>query len=461
MKRIILAFPMNGAAAKNVSMHLPLSCLYAATLVHKEYDVVIFDGRLKSNQEFENLITDNTVLVGISAITGIQITYGLELSKIAKNKNLPVVWGGTHASLFPEQTLQNNYIDYVIKGEGEIALLNLARHLELGLKLDSKIIEVSIDDFGALPDVPYHLVDVEEYIGSIQNKADRQLPFMFSRGCPYVCGYCSSGYLTKKWKHDNIDRSIQRLEKILYDYQVNYIEFFDENLTTDINILNEFVSKLPDFKWKMQARLDAIPKLDLDFFIEKGLDMISSGLESGSPAMLKLMKKGEKLEGYIKNNKMLSNFDVKARYSFMMGFPTESYNDVMSTVDLALKMVNDNKNVINYPFYVYQAYPGTPLATKFNVKGCDKLEDWAEFGRHNFDTPFIGDNKDLFEKLTFSSKYTGRTFSNMFPNDEEILQLKDKLTYYWEKHDFKNQEWNTMYKKHLDIIHKHFGENAF
>ena len=462
MKRIVICFPNNGAAAKNVSMHIPLACLAAATLIHEKYDVKIYDGRLEDLDSFLKLLTSDTILVGISVITGIQIKYGLELSQMAKDKNIPVVWGGTHVSLLPEQTLEHPLVDYVVKGEGEIAMLELAQQLDNGLTPTQKIIEVPVDNFDDLPEIPYHLVDVEQYVTSIQIQNVRKLPFMFTRGCPFVCGYCSSGYLTKKLKVAGIKQTTKRLNNLVKKYDLQYIDFFDENLTSDISLINELAINMPDIKWMMQARLDSVKKLDLGLLCKNGLDIISSGLESGSPRMLKLMKKGEKLKDYFENNLILANYPIKPRYSYMMGFPTETYDDLMLTVDLALKMVKDNKNVVNYPFYVLQPYPGTPLAVKFNVKGCDTLDEWADFGRHNFETPFVDESqKDLFEKITFSSKYTGKTFTNMFPDDQEIHELREKLVFLWQKHDFTSKEWNKYHEQHLEIIHKHFGEHAY
>ncbi|WP_455757096.1 B12-binding domain-containing radical SAM protein [Sulfurimonas sp.] len=462
MKRIVLCFPNNGAAAKNVSMHIPLSCLAAATLINEHYDVQIYDGRLEDISTFLELLTPETILVGISVITGTQIRYGLELSKIVKEKNIPTVWGGTHVSLLPEQTLIDPLVDYVVKGEGEKAILTLAKQLEDGLVPEQKLLDIPLDDFDSLPEIPYHLVDVEQYVTSIQIQNVRKLPFMFSRGCPFNCGYCSSGYLTKKWKAAGIDKTVERLHNLVEKYNLQYIDFFDENLTSDIGLLNKLATNMPDVRWMMQARLDSIKKLDLEILIDNGLDIISSGLESGSPQMLKLMRKGEKIEDYFENNLILSNYSVKPRYSYMMGFPNETYKDLMLTVDLALKMVNDNKNVVNYPFYVFQPYPGTPLAKKFDVKGCDTLAEWADFGRHNFDTPFVDESqKDLFDKITFSSKYTGRTFTNMFPDDQKIADLRDKLVYLWQKHDFTSKDWDKHYEQHLEIIHHYFGEHAY
>lgn len=460
LKRIVLCFPNNGAAAKNVSMHLPLSVLMVASVIDEDYDVKIFDGRLQEIDEFLELCK-GAILVGISAITSLQIRYGIELSKYAKEMGITTVWGGTHASLLPEQTLKNEYVDYVIKGEGEEAIKVLADSISNNIFIEDKIIEKPISNLGIIPDIPYYLVDMENYVTTLHKSGYRKLAFLFSRGCPFNCGYCSSGYLTKKWKSLDVKNALIRLNKLVKSYNLDYIEFFDENLTSDISLLEELAEGLPDIKWMIQARLDSVKKLNLKKLEDAGLDIISSGLESGSPRILKLIKKGERVEDYIENNKVLAKSNINAKYSFMMGFPTETFEELMMTIDLALKILEDNSNVSFNPFYVFQPYPVTPLAKKFNVKGYNSLEKWADFGRHNYDTPFVGDKKEIFEKISFSSKYVGRLFPNMFPNDLNIKYLEEEFKKLWYEHDFSSNKWDLLYLKHKEIIVSYFGEHAY
>lgn len=177
MKRIVMCFPSNGAAAKDVSMHIPLACLAAATLINEHYDVKVYDGRLEDINTLLDLLNDDTILVGISVITSVQIKYGLELAQIVKERGIPTVWGGTHVSLLPEQTLAHPLVDFVVKGDGEKALLTLAKKLESGADITNRIFEEKIDNYDDLPDTPYHLVDVENYVTSIQIQGVRKLPF--------------------------------------------------------------------------------------------------------------------------------------------------------------------------------------------------------------------------------------------------------------------------------------------
>ena len=116
--------------------YVPLALLaVAAPLLRDGYEVRLIDQRLDADWERSLLsaITRDTLLVGITSLTGSQLLHALRASQLVKqHTNLPVVWGGIHASRLPEQTIQDTHIDYVIQGEGEETIVELARALEKG-----------------------------------------------------------------------------------------------------------------------------------------------------------------------------------------------------------------------------------------------------------------------------------------------------------------------------------------
>ena len=105
----------------------------ASYLKNKGIPVKVFDQRLSRNwkNDLIKLLNNNIILAGITSMTGIQIKYGLKISQFIKkeNKNIKIVWGGVHVSLIPEESLKNKYIDFIIVGEGEKSLFELAQSL--------------------------------------------------------------------------------------------------------------------------------------------------------------------------------------------------------------------------------------------------------------------------------------------------------------------------------------------
>ena len=130
--RILLIFPKLGPYDQ-VIKDMPLSLIYAARIAQKEgFAVTIIDQRLI--KDWQKVIAEELkkepILAGISVMTGKPIKYALEVSSfIKKHCDIPVVWGGVHPTILFEQTLANENIDIVVRGEGEKTLYELAASL--------------------------------------------------------------------------------------------------------------------------------------------------------------------------------------------------------------------------------------------------------------------------------------------------------------------------------------------
>ena len=106
----------------------------AAPLHQEGYKIKIIDQRTDNNwrNTLKEELKKNPICTAISAISGTQIGFGIAANKIVKeyNKEQRIIWGGTHATILPEQTLENEDIDIVVKGEGEKTFYELIKGLE-------------------------------------------------------------------------------------------------------------------------------------------------------------------------------------------------------------------------------------------------------------------------------------------------------------------------------------------
>jgi len=193
-------------------LYPPLALLtVAAPLVEDGYSVKIVDQRCNPDWKRELLasIDDDTACVGISTLTGTQILYSLEASRLVKeHTDVPIVWGGVHPSLLPEQTIRHPWIDFVVEGEGDHVLLTLVRRLLEGredftipglwFKRNGSISTTPPDpflDLNTLPRIPFNIVDPSTY-----DLADT-ICMVTSRGCFHRCGFCYNvQYCGRRWR---------------------------------------------------------------------------------------------------------------------------------------------------------------------------------------------------------------------------------------------------------------------
>ena len=216
-KCVVLVYPhvIKGWQARPI-VALPMSLLCIATpVLNAGYDVKIIDQRVEPRWRsiLKEELQKDPLCVGVSSMTGPQLRHALDISKIVKEYgNLPVVWGGTHASLLPAQTLENENIDIVVQGEGEETFAELVQALDgkqplsnvkgIWYKDNGRIKDTGARPFIDLneqPPLPYHLVDLTKFTRTMFGI--EHLDFFTSRGCPHQCTFClNKAFHKKQWR---------------------------------------------------------------------------------------------------------------------------------------------------------------------------------------------------------------------------------------------------------------------
>ena len=462
---VVLVYPKMDADAKGVSLQPPLSLLYLAAVIQADYDVVIYDQRVQPISVFHELLAQKPLCVGLSSFTGRQIHYTLELAQYVKDAGIPTVMGGIHASLHPEQTQEDNRIDYVIAGDGENVFPEILKKLASNKEVDP--VSYSTDfcevDLNAIGQLPYSLVDVEDYV-HISALKGRSLPFLFSRGCPYKCTFCCNPALNKGlgWRPMSVDVAIKQLDELVEKYKLDAIFFHDENLSVNADLLEELAGRINGrFKWAIQARADGLLKSRLGYLEKMGLCLIAIGIESGSPRVLEKIKKQETVEDFLEVNKKLAETGIETWYNYMTGFSDESIEDIRMTIDLSLRLLDENPSAINNTFYTLVPYPGTEIGELFLDRMPDNLSGWAGFDRHNYNAPWRSpEMRKLLERITFSSKFVGRKFFRF--ENAGLECFVNELTDKWRKFEFDDDTyWQDAKERGWLVLKDLFGENAY
>jgi anaerobic magnesium-protoporphyrin IX monomethyl ester cyclase len=379
---------------------LPLALVHIGSMFPAER-VVIIDGRIEADPEgrIAELAPRATVL-GMSVLTGAPILDALKMSGVAKraNPDLPVLWGGWHPSLLPQQCLASPLVDACVIGQGERTFVETVAALDAGRAWDGiaglvfrrgdEIVRNSLRplaDVNQFPPARFELLDLPRYF---KFRGRRRLDYCSSQGCPFVCSFCADPQVYRqRWSGLRPERVVAEIGEHARRYDLEQVFFNDDLFFVDLKrteaICRGLIENGVRVQWFGTGRADLLRRLtddQLRLIKESGCYKVNVGAESGSPEMLKKIRKGTLVEEVIETAEKLHRFGIGARFSFIAGFPEEppeSLADTYRTVK-ALRQIDGG---FETPIYFYAPYPGTELAERMPAQGFTApaaLEDWRD-----------------------------------------------------------------------------------
>ncbi len=439
-KRLVLVYPRYVSGWQvQPRLAIPLSVLCVATPVSLEgYKVKIIDQRIEPDWRsmLINELSHDPICVGVSSMTGPQLQFALEISRIAKEYgNSPVVWGGVHPSLLPEQTLENKNIDVVVQGEGEETFLELVQALDgkrplssvkgIWYKENGHIKNTGIRpfvDLNQLPPLSYDLIDLGKYRRVLFGIPHQN--FFTSRGCSRQCTFCfNTVFNRKRWRAMEPDLAVKRIKEFVTQYHVKGLIINESNFFVDMDrarsILKGIIKEKLDIVIS-KVNIDPIIFLKMepdDFALlhRAGCKRFSVAIESGSETIRALIKKPTDVGHLLETNRNLKGNPVVPNYVFMMGFPTETKADLAESISLAFRLIDENPNA-GISFNIYTPYPGTELfdlAVKYGLNAPQCIEDWVPFNYRNLaqNGPWLSkEMRRIVEMLDFCSFFIGKRF---------------------------------------------------
>jgi anaerobic magnesium-protoporphyrin IX monomethyl ester cyclase len=438
MPDVILVYPRTLWDIRNVTTRLPLAALYIGTVLQEHgYSVQVIDQRVDPAwaDTLRQALHERPLWVGISAMTGRQIHWGLEASRIVRDTapTVPIVWGGVHPTILPEQTLAHPLVDVVAVGEGEMTALELSQALrERGTREAGREKTLTPTVIGAIaglvwahegrvihnvpryytpmdewPLLNYRLVDVESCILS-EVPGERSLQITTSRGCPFHCGYC---YLTvvpdgRRYRAERPERTVERIERLLREFDLNAIHIIDDEFFTRRErarrVCELILERGIEVTLRTNCRVDYIDRMsleDLQLFRKAGFRHLYLGAESGNDRVLDFIQKDITREQIMRVNRKLRTVGIAPKFSFMGGFPTETVDEVKDTIRLMARLVRENPQAYTTPVQLYSPYPGTDLFDYCVEQGMPvplDLEGWAESGWEHIDYSWLTPDQEAF-----------------------------------------------------------------
>lgn len=413
--QIIMVYPFQGFSG-TYAKHMPLSLLYASVeLVKAKYDVVILDTRVTQGDwrdTLKSMISDDTLCVGVSAMSGAPIRHACEIGRTVKdiNADIPVVWGGPHATFYPESILRDEWsADYAVSGYASITFYDLCEAIKEGRKPDL-IPGITWREDGEIRvnggndksfehidyrEIPYHLIKDFEPYGQLDQ--DRRIFSMYSAlGCPYQCTFCSSPaqYSTidgKKWVPLDAKEVVDHIEYVVKEYGANYIYFIDDDSFPRLEHVENIIDGISERKLPVKlgfrgARINEIMKMSDEYLTKlanAGTDIMHIGAECGSDRILKMLKKNCTVDQIIAcNQKLARHPEITAGYNFIMGIPSETLEELKSTRDLMMRLVDDHPSCLIFPPNKFRPLPGTELykyaEQEWGYSMPNTLNAWAE-----------------------------------------------------------------------------------
>ena len=368
-------------------IHIPRTgaVLLATLLRQAGYETKVFCEDIASLDAEELFSAD---AVGISSLTN-TARAGYAIAARCRERGIPVVMGGTHATFLAEEAL--DYADFVVKGEGEAPLLELLEALRGGGSFEDipnlsywsggragrgrKVHNPNrafVRDLDALPIPDFGLVHGwgKGCITSI----------MTSRGCPYDCTFCSvTAMLGRGYRCVSEDRVIEELRRYR---DRDYVFFCDDNFTVNRrrtkNILQRKIREGLGMKWSAQVRTEIAddPEL-LRLMRDSQCFNIYVGFESFNPRTLALYNKRMDVGRIQRSMEIFHKHRIKVHGMFVLGSDADDAESVRNTVHLAKKL-----DIDTVQFMILTPIPGTVLTEEFRAEERIRTADWNLFDGH-------------------------------------------------------------------------------
>jgi radical SAM superfamily enzyme YgiQ (UPF0313 family) len=418
MNKVLLFNPRSA----NAKYRIPNSLMNIAASVEGKFDWVIVDGNCEPDpyqKIAEYLQTGEYKYIGVTVMPGPQTRQAIPFSKKIKEEfpDTVMIWGGYFPTNHYKVILQSGYVDFVINGPGDNAFPKLLVALENNspYELIKNIIYRSGDNIiknvkedlieqDTLPALPYGKLNtmypISRYLGKTY-LGNKTLAYHSSIGCPFTCSFCAVvPTYEARWKAKSAEHVYRDIKFIKDNWGADAIEFHDNNFFVSEKRAVEFATLiLPEkMSWWGMARIDTMDKFSdasLSLIRAAGCKIIFFGAESGNDKILHQLDKGGTQSGaqILRFAERLKKFDIIPEYSFVLGTPAPTPEQVMEQIEFDINFIKKVKAInpcTEIVLYTYSPVPaeGTELFNEVLASGFSYpkvLEDWVSPQWEKFD----------------------------------------------------------------------------
>lgn len=483
MSKVLLFNPRSARTKPRI----PNSILSIAASIEGLHDYIIVDGNLETDpgeKILDYLKSGTYKYFGVTCMPGPQLKQSIPISKKVRElfPDIKTIWGGYFPSNQPNTVLSSGFVDFIINGPGDkcfpalIDALDNGKPYELISNLmymrDGEVIKSPKDelyDQDTLPPLPYEKLNsfypLRKYLGKTY-LGSKTIAYHSSMGCPFKCSFCAVVPIyNARWKGKSAENIYKDIKYLKEKHGGNAIEFHDNNFFVSEKRVAEFSRLImnDNMVWWGEGRIDTIDKYSdetLALMRKAGCKMIFFGAETGNDEILKKMDKGgtqsgAQIQAFAAR---MAKFDIIPEYSFVLGTPADTPEEVMKQIDFdiafikKIKEINPKTEII---IYVYSPVPteGSDMYKKVLASGFhfpEKLEDWISPSWENFDlrknplTPWL--TAEMINKIKdFEVVLNGYfpTVADIRMNglQRKIIQglssFRYKTNFYWKPYELK------------------------
>lgn len=435
---------------------IPLNLLSLATylksrlnIVPKILDFDLFDKEIESNMYFKQceqiLKKDKSKIYGITCMYH-NILEAINIAQIIRkhHPDSKIIFGGPHVTFIANELVKKfNFIDYVIRGEGERTLYELVKCLREDTQIndikgltykntqgnpisfEKRPLIKKLDD---LPLIDYSIIDIKKYL---KITPDMFIPILAGSGCPYNCTFCSTTLMwERKYRVKSPERIKNEVTFLAQKYNIRNFGLVHDNITVNRKFIYDLSNMLGKYKYNfnLNSRCDNVDANLIKRLKKLGTTSIFIGIESASRKVQKYTNKNLRLDNVYKNHKLCLENNIAADYSFMFGFPFETPKDFNKTIKMAFDLKVKKSKRVNLHLLV--PHHGTDIEAKYSQ------------------------NKKQF------NKYVNLIYRNSIKKIKDINFIKNNIdifkTFYMVKND--NFEWHKLIVYQLfDILLSYFS----
>jgi anaerobic magnesium-protoporphyrin IX monomethyl ester cyclase len=447
MSRILFVVPpYNCWGVQTIGNWPPLQLAYLAGAALKAgHEARIYDAMNKKTSfddiraQIESFRPEFVMTLDYLPVTGAistaTVPAALKVLAIAKeiDPNTVTMIGGPHPTFMYDEILRDaaNHADFVVRGESEETLVELMATVPaadpatvkgIAFLKDGEVVATPmrqhISDLDSL-EVAWHLLDWEDYHYNVEPWG-RMASVLTSRGCMMGCSFCSQRLFWRgEWRARDPRKVVAEMKHLVDEHAVEFITLIDAYPTRDrerwIEILDLLIEARIGAHLLIETRVEDIIR-DADIlqkYHDAGIIHVYLGAETSTDDMLASLNKGTTIDQNKQAVDLLKAHDIMVEASFMIGFPTETWDSIKVTAAEAVRL---NPDIAVFP--VITPMPFTPLWDEMK----DRIRVW-DYAQYNLVTPIVEPYEMTMEEITIA---LGRCYMTFYASKmKEILALPD------------------------------------